>query len=89
MKYQNSHHHLPEINEPVYFIGPTAKEILGRFVGGQLFFRAFDRSVQGYYSKFWRSLTEQELRLIPKEELEIAFSESDAPKKRGRKPKLK
>lgn len=91
MKYTNTHHQLPTSGQPVYFIGPTSKETLGIFVGGQLFFRSVDDSVRGYYSKWWRELTPEELVLLPEiPEVPAGMvlnEDGELKKKRGRKKK--
>lgn len=92
MKYTNTHHQLPIPGQPVYFIGPISKEILGTFVNGQLFFRAVDGSIRGYYSKWWRALTEEELVLLPEiPEIPVGMvlsEDGELKKKRGRKKKI-
>lgn len=64
IKYQNFHHVHPEIDQYLYFIGPTKLEILGQYLGGTRF-DALDGTLKGYYAKHWRELNEVEHLLVP------------------------
>lgn len=64
MRYQNFHCNKPSVDQIVYFLGPAGKEILGIYKEYPLFFQALDKSVQGYYSKMWRPLTDSEMALV-------------------------
>lgn len=59
MKYQIFPIVKPSEFQLVWFIGPTAKETLGYFMGGTNFSFA-DNSRHGFYAKYWREADEKE-----------------------------
>ncbi len=53
MKYKIFPVEKPEINQLIWYLGPTSKEILGYYLGGSSFAEA-DGTKRGYYAKYWR-----------------------------------
>lgn len=64
MKYNNLHNIKPEILQPVYFIGPVAKEVLGFWANPSIGFISSDETIKGYFAKHWRALDVAELQLF-------------------------
>ena len=70
-KYNNSYEIKPEINQVIYFIGPTGVELLGTFLGGTRFDAIGHENSKGFCAKFWRPAEEEIITSLKKEESPI------------------